>query len=125
MKGKSLLLAVSLVIGVPLLAAEAHAFTIYKIDIEKTFIVASANDAVIKLTMHGNALTVSAVPANGFYGLKVGDVITKVNGDDIHSTNAFIAALDKSRNGIAAFDVSRDSKSLSLPIPKKGYSWFQ
>lgn len=125
MKMKSLLLAASIAAALPVLAAEAGAFKVYKIDIEKTYIKASAGDDVVKLTMVGDSLTVSALPANGFYNLKVGDQIIKVNAADIHGTDAFIAALDNSKNKVAAFQVLRDGKILNLPIPKKGYSWFQ
>lgn len=125
MKINAILLAGTLAIGLSLLATEANAFTVYKIDIEKSFIKASADDDVIKLTMVGKTLTVGTVPANGFYGLKAGDQITKVNSIDIHGTDGFVSALDNSTKGIATFQLLRDGRELSLSIPKKGYSWFQ
>lgn len=122
---KSIFLGAALAISLPLWVPSAQAMTVYKIDIEKSFIKASANDAIIELKMIGESLVVVTVPNDGFYGLKVGDHIIKVNGDDIHTTDAFISSLDSSTDNLANFEIERDNTSLKLVVPKKGYSWFQ
>lgn len=117
-------LALMLAIALPLFAGGVNAYTIYKIDIENSFIKASADDSVVELKLVGNSLVVDTLPANGFYGLKVGDRISKVNGATIQSTDAFISALGTSTDKVAAFQVVRANHTLELPIPEKGYSWF-
>lgn len=124
MNNKSILLAACLAISFPLFAPAAQAFTVYTIDIQQSFIKASADSAVVELKMADDTLVVSAVPKSGFYGLKVGDRITTVNDIAIHGTNAFIEALNKSADSGADVSLERGKKILKLTIPKKGYSWF-
>ncbi len=121
---KSKFAALMMAVALSLFAGGVNAYTVYKIHIEKSFIKASADDAVIELKLVGDSLVVDTLPARGFYGLKVGDRISKINGTTIQSTDAFIAALEKSIDKIAKFQVIRANHMFELPIPEKGYSWF-
>ena len=105
-------------------ATGAHALTLYTIKIDDSLIRATANNDVIELRLADSNLTVSKLPANGFYGLQVGDRIARVNGSKVHSTQGFLDGLDKSENQVAEVEVLRNGKTLVLPVPKKGYSIF-
>lgn len=106
-------------------ATGAQSMTLYTIKVESNFIRATANDDVIEIRLVGNDLVVSTLPAHGFYGLQVGDRITRVNGIAAHATQDFIDDLGKSRNQTAEIEVLRNGKTLVVPVPKKGYSIFQ
>ena len=121
---KSFVFTALLLVGLPVIPASVSAQTVYKIQIETSFIRASANNDVIEIKVEKDALVVTKVPDHGFYGLESRDRITRINGMEIHTTNAFIDSLNDSKKGVADFQVVRGNQTLTLPIPKKGYSWF-
>ena len=99
-------------------------FTMDTIRIESDFIRATKNKDVIELRLKDGNLVVSKTPEHGFYGLNPDDRVVEVNGSSVHATQDFVDDLDKSRNDVASVRILRGQKTLTLSIPKKGYSIF-
>jgi S1-C subfamily serine protease len=94
------------------------------VKINDSLIRATANKNVVELKLEDTLLVVSSTPAEGFYGLKTGDRVVKVNGNDVHTTQGFIDDLDKSKDDVANVQILRNGQIMSVSIPKKGYSIF-
>jgi hypothetical protein len=115
---------VKLAISGLLLSTTLIAQSLYTIKIDDSLIRATANKNVVELKLEGSALLVSNTPAEGFYGLKTGDRVVKVNGNDVHTTQGFIDDLDKSKDDVANIQILRNNRITSVSMPKKGYSIF-
>lgn len=117
-------LAKFLVSGLMLFSTVLLAQSLYTIKIDDSLIRATANQVVVELQLKDDSLVVSETPSEGFYGLKAGDHVIKVNGNDVHTTQDFIDDLEKSGGDVANVQILRNDQIVSLSIPKKGYSIF-
>lgn len=79
---------------------------------------ASRNGGVVELVHRDNGLAVASVPRDGFFGLRPGDVIVRVQGSAITTTDSFTAALEALHADQATFTVRRAGATLDVRVPR-------
>ena len=89
------------------------------ISISDSHIHSSKNGQTIDLNLKQGALVVSAIPSAGFFGLKVGDTILKIDGKAVSSTKDFTEALDHS-GATATFSVVRGRSQTEVVVQRHG-----
>jgi S1-C subfamily serine protease len=80
---------------------------------------ATQNGTVVELVHTADTLVVATLPPEGFFGLRVGDVIVKVDGKDVTTTDSFTYALNTAKSDKAVFTVKRSGAQLELSVDRR------
>lgn len=102
----------------------AHAFfagSTYSesISISDSRIHSDKNGRIVDIDRKQDALVVSALPGDGFFGLKVGDTIAKIDGKPVSSTKDFTTVLSES-GPTATFSIIRAGSPLDIVVQRHG-----
>lgn len=89
------------------------------ISINDSRIHSDKNGQIIDIEREQGALVVTAVPSNGFFGLKVGDTIAKIDGKTVSSTKDFTTVLNESGR-TATFSIIRAGSPMDIVVQRHG-----
>lgn len=89
------------------------------ISINDSHIRSDKNGQVIDIDRKQGALVVAALPSDGFFGLKVGDTIAKIDGKPVSSTKDFTTVLSES-GPTATFSIIRAGSPMDMVVQRHG-----
>jgi S1-C subfamily serine protease len=89
------------------------------ISINDSHIHSDRNGRIIDIERKQGALVVTSLPSDGFFGLKVGDTIAKIDGKPVSSTSDFTAVLGKS-GPTATFSIIRAGSPMDIVVQRHG-----